>query len=144
MPRLYSTTTPTPAAIRAAVAQLGAEHPWRAERVAAAGQLLIRGGWKVAPEGAVCFVGGVVATHSHCTCQEAPTIECLHKIAVRELLPLSAALAAAAREPHEAREERAGGDLSWPPPYTLRACIAQTPRLTLWRWRPAGARRPAA
>lgn len=118
MPSFYSIT---PAQIRSAVASLAEHERWRAERLRVAGNLLIRGGWRM--DGTrIAFPDGATVAAGRCSCREAPAIECLHVIAARELLPLAERIADAA---------------AWLPPGRAWSCqlARRAPALTLWRWR---------
>jgi hypothetical protein len=109
-----------PAAIHAAVAELGTHEPCWLERYQTGARLLLNGGWQRHTQ-FVTFPGGVVTQPGACTCQEGlGPIVCIHRVALAIL------------DHADARPgRRAGG---WPA--SGRTTIARTPDVALRR-RPA-------
>lgn len=79
--------------IREAAEQLALARPLDADRLTAARNVLLRGGWRKAPDGAVQFSDGAIVSEGRCSCQEGRFIVCLHQLAADILAALAAARA---------------------------------------------------
>lgn len=75
--------------LRATTEALRQRRPIDAERLLAARNLLLRGGWWLGYDGTLHFVNGV-AVSERCSCQEGGVILCLHLLAVQILAALPA------------------------------------------------------
>ncbi len=73
--------------IRATTEALRQRRPLDAERLLAARNLLLRGGWWLEDDGVLHFVSGVTVSE-RCSCQEGNFILCLHLLAVQILAAL--------------------------------------------------------
>lgn len=80
-----ATSPPDPAAIRAAVADLGMREPCWLERYQAGGRLLINSRWDRRRQ-FIMFPQGIVTQPGGCSCQEGlGPIVCIHRVALQIL-----------------------------------------------------------